>query len=414
MQQDHLFGPFVAGGVPLADQLRRRVREAAVQQQMLTDFQVETVRALQVLRQQQMQLLGLVKSGAIGAPTAFASGTDAAPLLPALDDTTVVAIGSPSDDVALLEGAFARAGAFRAGTAEDALAAVKARAPGESVVVHLADAEACLRPATDLRHAEALADGLIHKLKIFRQLGGRVAWTIATMPATSQPFSDLAREMTRGLIAGSVDRIHVYAEAHRLQLEAQFPTAVGKVVVIAHPGHAGLVASHVSRETARRQLGLATSVRLVLMLTDGLDEAAWRMVVASVQDLAGSGLPLRLLPVSLSLQAVAPSIAPFVQPLDNRDRHQWLFKAADGLLVAPRRDFWSDELALAASFATPVLAPPGYGPVDGAGLVYDPRDPQELRKALAAFTSRPDASRSGIGRDSGAGWARLAADLYRF
>jgi hypothetical protein len=412
MQQDHRSGSFAAGGMPLAEQLRQRIDDVCGQQKMLTDFQTETVRALQVLRQQQMQLLALANSSTPAGPPLSAPAT--AEPLPALDGVKVVLIGSLQDDAAMLESSFVHADACRAGTMEDALAMVKARAPGESVVVHLSNAEALLRPAPDVRHAQAMADGLIHKLKIFRQLGGHVVWTIACLPGARGVFAALAREMTKGLMANGVDRIHVHAEAHRRQLEARFPMAAGKVTVVAHPGHAGLVPSHVPRETARRRLGIGASIRLVLMLADGLDESEWNAVTGAVRDIAASGLPVRLLPVSLVADDVAPAISALVMPLGEGERHQFMLKAADALLVPQREAFSSADLALAASFATPVLAPEGCGPADGLGLAYDPRQPQGLREALAAFAARADAGTRVSAFEASAAWTRLAAALYRF
>ncbi len=415
MQQDHRSGSFAAGDMPLAEQLRQRIHDVCGQQKVLTDFQVETVRALQVLRQQQMQLLALMnKSTPAGPPLALPATAEVQAPLPVLDGVKVVQIGALRDDAAMLEGVLGQAGAFRAGTMEDALAMVKARAPGESVVVHLSDAEALLRPAPDVRHAQAMADGLIHKLKIFRQLGGHVVWTIACLPGARGAFAALAREMTKGLIANGVDRIHVHAEAHRRELEDRFQMAAGKVRVVAHPGYAGLLPSHVSREAARRRLGIGAPIRLVLMLADGLDESEWNAVTGTVRDVAASGLPIRLLPVSLVADDVAPAVSSLVMPLGEGARHQWLLKAADALLVPQRQAFSSVDLALAASFATPVLGPQGCGPADGSGLAYDPRQPQGLRDALAAFAARADAGSSVSAFEASAAWTRLAAALYRF
>ncbi|SIQ02577.1 Glycosyltransferase involved in cell wall bisynthesis [Rhizobium sp. RU35A] len=413
MQQDHLSGSFVAGGMPLAAQLRLRVQEVAGQQQILTDFQVETVRALQVLRQQQTDLLAQLNARSARLPLSADTAALEAPL-PALEGLTVISVGGRPEDNALLEGAFATAGAFGAGAIEDAIACVKNRTGREPVVVHLFDPEASLRSAPDLRQGEAMADALIHKLKIFRRLGGQVVWTIAAMPATTGPLSVLVREMTAGLLANSVDRVHVHAQAHRLQLEARFAAAAGKVVVSAHPGHAGFVPNHVSRDAARRQLGIEASTRLVLIVADGLDEPTWRDITGAAQDVAASGLPLRLLPVALEAGAVPSALAPMMRPLGDRSRHPWLFKAADALLVPPRAAFSSQDLALAATFATPVLAAEGYGPSDGTGLVYDARQPQALRDALAALANRPDAVRSVAPVNASAGWTRLASTLYCF
>ncbi|WP_377298441.1 hypothetical protein [Rhizobium sp. SGZ-381] len=414
-QQDHRSGSFAAGRMPLAEQLRRRVEDVAEQQQMLSEFQVEAVRALQVLRQQQIQLLDLLPHALSDRPLPLPSLAAAgqAPL-PALDGMKVVLVGAHPHDAAMLEGVFAEPGAFCAGTMEDALARVKQRSPGQSLVVHLCDAEACLRQAADLRHAEAMADGLIHKLKIFRQLGGHVVWTVASLPGAKGPFGGFAHEMAKGLITNGVDRIHVHADAHRLELEARFPMAAGKVAVVAHPGHAGLVPSHVTSETARRKLGLEAEIRLVLMLADGVDESGWHAVTGAVREVAASGLPVRLLPVSLKADDVAPSLSPLVMPLGEGARHQWLLKAADAILIPPRETFSSADLALAASFATVVLAPQGHAPAEMSGLAYDARTPQGLRDALCAFVAGAGAASGPVAPDASAGWTRLAATLYRF
>lgn len=189
------------------------------------------------------------------------------------------------------------------------------------------------------------------------------------------------------------DALHVHDEvtAKALRRRVRRPE---RIHVIPHGSYVGCYPDSVSRQEARRQLGLPQEAFVYLMLGGlrpykgaeelieafrSLDDQSARLIIAGHAHAPA---------YAASLQALAQGDARILTFLEHvpDERVQYFMKAADVCVLPYRRVTTSGAAVLALSFRKPIVVP-AIGPFpalvrSAAGICYEPAGVPALRQAL--------------------------------
>lgn len=191
------------------------------------------------------------------------------------------------------------------------------------------------------------------------------------------------------------DALHVHDEvtAEALRRRVRRPE---RIHVIPHGSYVGCYPDGVSRQEARRHLGLPQEAFIYLML-GGL--RPYKGAEELIQ--AFAGIPGDDVQLIIAGHAHEPAYAAALRELARDDARvrlllehvpdekvQYFMRAADVCVLPYRRVTTSGAAVLALSFCKPIVVP-AIGPFpalvrESAGICYEPASPQALRQALEA------------------------------
>ena len=265
-------------------------------------------------------------------------------------------------------------------------------------------------------------------LRRAKGLGYRLVWTVHNILPHRRPLPPFHRWLRR-VVASRADAIITHCHSARDELLRRFPTKT-PVHVIPHGNYVGVYPFNMTRDSARREIGIESSAFVYLALGNmarykGLDKLVGEFSQRNRSDerlvIAGRNRDRRL--VRRLLAAAASQDRITVSPGFIPDDRMQVYLAAADVLVCPFNEILgSGSLILGMSYGLPVIAPAvGCLPelvTPEAGSLYDPRDPLALGRALDASRSWKLASMSSAAMAiaNGLCWDRIAGqtlDVYR-
>jgi len=229
-------------------------------------------------------------------------------------------------------------------------------------------------------------------LELARRLGYRLVWTAHNLLPHRRPLPPLHRAI-RHWVVRRVDRIITHCRFASEELQRLYPSAA-PVSVIPHGSFAGVYSGQVTKEAARRELGLGSGDLVYLFLGNiarykGLDRlvTAFRRMEGDRIRLviAGRDRDHRLVRRLRAAATADRRILLNAETIPDERMQVWL--AVADVMVAPFVEILSSGSVIAGmSYGLPVIAPAlGCLPelvTDQAGSLYDPRDSDGLGRAL--------------------------------
>jgi beta-1,4-mannosyltransferase len=284
---------------------------------------------------------------------------------------------------------------------------VALQSAGLHTVLHLHWLTSVLRDATSDAEARQLGDAFVADLDRYRDVGGRIVWTIHNILPHDTPF-EAAEAVLSEAVARRAEVLHVLTASTAELVAPHYRLARELVVHVPHPSYRGAYPDHVSREDARHELGLGVDEFVVVAMGDirpykGLDELldAWELVPADrPRRLVIAGMPGRDAGIGPLIEraAVDPRVlidARFVPS----DEVQVVLRAGDVAVLPYRRALNSGALMLALTFGLPVIVPEGGGLADAIepsfARTFRPGDRASLVDAL---TGAPELATGAAGQ----------------
>ena len=252
-----------------------------------------------------------------------------------------------------------------------------------------------LYKAPDLAGRVSRCGNLIRCLARARSLGYKVVWTVHNLYPHESPSPELDY-MVRSAIAQVATAVIVHCETGRTSVREHFFREDG-VFVIPH-GHFDVYPNTITRGQARRRLGIPENCFSYLYFGNVRPYKGLEQLLHAFSSLPGNSVRLLLAAkifyeygtklVERAAEADPRIVAVTSRFFPNEDL-QAFFNAAD-VAVFPFLDvLTSGSVMTALSFGRPVIVP-ALGCltelVDGTmGIVYEPRQPDALEKALCAI-----------------------------
>jgi len=293
-----------------------------------------------------------------------------------------------------------------AGDIDAALKALEHLDDPSRITFHLHWLNFIFRDVTDAESARAAADDFIAKLEKFVWKGGRLVWTIHNTISHDTPFPEVEVDLSNR-IASAAHVLHFHCAESVQEVATSFDVPVEKVRISPHGSYVGSYPDYVTREQARRQLGMNETDDVLLFTGQlrpykGVEQlvTAFRRILAdrpqAVLIMAGrqSFDPLADVTPALS-DAERARIRVADRFIENAEM-QLFFRAADVAVYPYRKILTSGSMLLALSFATPVVVPEVAMTREvlanrDAGVLYDPKAGDEaLETALRAILGRKD------------------------
>lgn len=269
------------------------------------------------------------------------------------------------------------------------------QSPEDGFVFHLHWEDAVYRNEPDAAAAAAAAERFVAELERLVDSGASFLWTVHNEAPHDDRFPEVQARLRPALVA-LADRVHL----HSLRAAGWAREALGvppeRLVVVPHGNY--LPCFHpLAGEPARSRaaLGIPADARVALLFgrLDAYKGGAELLAAMGRRDrprlwliLAGRQVAPLDEPLAALPEAIRARIVVEPGPVPD-DRVPLLFHAADALVAPYRAILTSGAAMLALSLARPVVGPalPGITDLvqDGVeGLLYDPRDPDGLDRAL--------------------------------
>jgi glycosyltransferase involved in cell wall biosynthesis len=269
-------------------------------------------------------------------------------------------------------------------------------ARGQTSVLHLHWLNLPLADATSAKDAAKLGDAFLRRLDVFKDAGGRLAWTIHNILPHGSRF-DAEEARMRAAVAERADVLHVMAAGTADYVRPYFAVPEAKLLHVPHPSYAGAYESYISRDLARHELGIMPdeivfavvgAIRPYKGLTDLLD--AWdRLPPDRPRRLLIAGGPTAEPGIAELIEraVVNPSVLIDARKIPAAEMQLYL-QAADVAVLPYLRSLNSGALMLAVTFGLPVIVPDGGGLAElaqpGFGRTYAAGDVDALAAALAS------------------------------
>jgi glycosyltransferase involved in cell wall biosynthesis len=254
---------------------------------------------------------------------------------------------------------------------------------GQATALHLHWLDRVVRGAAGQAEAAARIDRFLARLDGFREVGGRVVWTVHNILPHETSFEALEARLA-GEVARRADVVHVMAARTAELTSPWYELPNQRILAVPHPSFAGVYPDHLSRLQARARLGLGPDDLVFLALgaiqaykglTDLLEawaagpEPGRRLVVAGI----ASDDPLIV--AALDRARADPSIVVRTGKIAVQDMQVYL-RAADVAVLPYRAALNSGALLLALTFGLPVVVPAASGIADlvepAFGIAYEP------------------------------------------
>jgi glycosyltransferase involved in cell wall biosynthesis len=271
------------------------------------------------------------------------------------------------------------------------------------------------------------------QLRLLALLGVRLVWTAHNLTGHEGEGEKREVEAHRRLVERA-DAVIVHCEdARRLLVETYRPSdrAAARVHVVPHGSYVGHYADELDQAEARRRLGVPEGGPVFAFVGAiraykgvlGLLEAFMRLEAAGPEArllVWGKPLPKRL---GVELETVAVADPRILLRLERSSDEELttVVRAADAVVLPFRDILTSGTVILALSLGRAVIAPrlgclPDTVPA-GAGLLYDPDEPDGLGAAMRAILAGDlaEMGRRARARAEELSWgpiARLTAQLY--
>lgn len=239
---------------------------------------------------------------------------------------------------------------------------------------------------------------VLARLWLYNRLKDNLVWTVHELDFYETKFK-LPDRLMRQLLLSKCHALFVHAKSSKEELERRFGVK-NKTVLTYHPSYAGHYPDVVSREEARRRLGVPEGSRLFLYFGKVKPYKGVEDLIRAFGKLPGDdnvlfvvGLPLdRRIKRSVETMAARDVRIRTDLRYISADEVQVFFNAADIVVFPFRRTHTSGSIMLALTFGKPVIAPaiasiPEYVN-DSMAVLFDPEDAKGLSGALERALTR--------------------------
>ncbi len=312
-------------------------------------------------------------------------------------------VGNPYQD--LLAKALSSDAEVRAGTITDALEAV-ATTP---TIFHVHWEDTLYAHASSESEACGSTEAFFTELAVFRELGGRLVWTVHNAAPHEDRFPALSARVRRAL-AAEADIVHVHGPV-AAGLMRQAGATDCRILVVPHPNLAPAYPNDIDDAAARRYFGLRPEETVFAFL-------------GSMRAYKGLGTLLRAFAEVHRTQPAAQLIlagrqvrngdARFLMPAPgvrliphfvDDGIVQYVLRAADYMVLPYQRILTSGAVALALGFGRPVIIPdlPALLEVVQAGreaLVFQAGNEDDLVRCMLDACTHGRQVRSDLGRQA--------------
>lgn len=272
--------------------------------------------------------------------------------------------------------------------------AAAVRGSGLRFGVHVHWLNVVMAKAEDEHDARARMKEYLEGLHQLVDAGARVMWTVHNILPHETRWPELEAELRRGVVAAA-DQVHVMSPRTQELVSPWFEIPDEKLRTVAHPSYADVYPSWMSREQARRELGIAPD-QIVFLLIGRVQPYKGLTELMAAFDALCEAEPGRY----TLLAAGPPNTEPETQEFSSwirthptalgalrklgDDELQVFLRAADIAVFPYRRSLNSGALALGLTFGLPAILPDDIGEAreDGFALTYSRADPDGLRHAL--------------------------------
>jgi beta-1,4-mannosyltransferase len=264
------------------------------------------------------------------------------------------------------------------------------------LVVHLHWLNQVLAKAktdTDARDAVSRHTDLLDRLKA---RGARLVWTVHNMLPHDTAFE--AQEVRlRQEVIERVDLVHIMSSRTPEMVSPWYTLPADRIYQCEHPGYHGVYPDWISRRDARRRLRIPDGAVALLLtgaikpykglaeILDAVDQTSRQRPGSVVLIVAGKPDDAAETRDFLARASAHPAVRLLPGQIADADI-QILMRACDVVAVPYRRSLNSGVLALALTYGRPVLLPANAGSVplvdDGAGVIYQPDEPDALLEAV--------------------------------
>lgn len=299
---------------------------------------------------------------------------------------------------------------------------------GLPVIVHAHWLNVVTSTATDEAEARTLVRTYVDQLHRLRELGARVMWTVHNILPHQTRWPELDVELRRGVVEAA-ERIHVMSPRTKDLVAPWFDLPDEKLITVPHPSYRDVYPSWMSREQARRELGIGSDQFVFLLIgrvqpykgiTELLDAFD-----ALCLDEPGRNTLLVAGPAGTDEETTAfverlrthPSALGALGSIPDAEMQLYL-RAADVAVFPYRRSLNSGAVALALTFGLPVLLPDDIGeasrgPESPYALHYSRTSPDGLTQALAAASklATPEAHAAAVTAADQLSPARIGAEF---
>jgi beta-1,4-mannosyltransferase len=284
------------------------------------------------------------------------------------------------------------------GTISDALEAL-ALGP---VVFHLHWEDGIYAAASTEAAAIRDTEIFLTQLVVFRELGGRLVWTLHNAGPHEDRFPALSARLLRAL-AGQADVVHVHGHT-AADFALGFGVAPERILIVPHPNIALAYPNDISDEAARRYFRFQAHETVFAFLGarrgyKGVDDLLWafaevhRVSPAAQLLLAGrqaAGSEARFLAPSPGVRLIPRFVDDGIV--------QYVLRSADYVVLPYRRILTSGAVALALGFERPVIVP-DLAPLlevvqpNREALVFRAGDPVDLERVMLQACTQNEITR---------------------
>lgn len=276
--------------------------------------------------------------------------------------------------------------------------------PGGPGVFNIQWPDPILQPSPGPFSAQLALEEFTAAVAAYKQAGGRLIWTVHNVVPHEGKFRWAEAKLGQ-VLADHADVVHILSEQTIEYAAPHYRIDPDKCVLIEHSSYLGQYADWMSREGARRRLGLQPSERVLVTVGGVRPYKGLDRLVDVFEELSAQDPTLRLLiagrPGKLARSAAFeqrcldhPRIEAFFDFVPNDQLQVWM-RAAD-LAVLPYRNILnSGSFQLAQTFGLPIVAPRS-GALAAQErsphvVLFDPEDDTTLKDAvvesLASFVT---------------------------
>lgn len=255
--------------------------------------------------------------------------------------------------------------------------------------------------------ARRYVDDYLSRLAAFKAKGGHLVWTIHNTISHDSPFADLECEMSQRIVQ-LADVLHVHAAGSVADVARSFTLPQAKVVVSRHGHYVGVYPDFISRDAARRTLGIAPQDDVIVFSGQVRPYKGVEALIAEFRALLLQRPQARLYVIGAMKVDILAKLPSPLTPAEQARIHilgrfvedtelQVFFRAADVAAYPYKKILTSGSLLLALSFGLPVVIPDVgmtrevLGNSPAAGRLYGGSDGATLGSALRAVLAQKDA-----------------------
>lgn len=280
---------------------------------------------------------------------------------------------------------------------ETALIAQQRMQGSEEMIFHLHWTNFLFQGAENRAVARLRLRRFLKDLTQFKQLGGRIIWTVHNTVSHDTPFAELDIALSRRIVA-LADVLHFHSAASVPEVAAVFELPEDKIRISRHGHYLGVYGDHVTGAAARQCLGLDPTEDVILFAGQVRPYKGVEGLLRSFRQILGDNPQARLVIAGLQYGDIFAQLQPVLSAAERArillvDRFlddselQVFFRAADVAVFPYRTILTSGSLLLSLSFGVPPVIPRVGMTADllqgrEAGFLYDRASPEALTQAL--------------------------------